>query len=80
MLNLYYRFRPSSWGKGYASEMAAAAVSWAERTRPDQPVEVMTTTENVPSQWVAEKLGFTIVRSVQEDGFINVYMRRVRTT
>ncbi|WP_405162871.1 GNAT family N-acetyltransferase [Nocardia sp. NBC_01499] len=79
VLNLYYRFRPSSWGQGYASEMATAAMSLAERTRPE-PVEVMTTTDNTPSRRVAEKLGFTIVRSAQEDGFTNIYLRRVRNT
>ncbi|WP_225728060.1 MULTISPECIES: GNAT family N-acetyltransferase [unclassified Nocardia] len=77
LLNLYYRFRPSAWGKGFASEMAAAAVAWAERAWPDHPVEIMTTTDNAPSRRVAEKLGFSIVRSVRRDGFTDVHMRRV---
>src|SRR5205807_955739 len=40
VLNLYFRFQPGSWGRGYASEMATAAVSWAERTHPHDPVEI----------------------------------------
>ncbi|MFJ4658083.1 GNAT family N-acetyltransferase [Nocardia sp. NPDC088792] len=79
VLNLYYRFRPRSWGQGYAPEMATAAMSWATRTLPHQPVEILTTTDNTPSRRVAEKLGFTIVRSLQRDGFTDVYMRKVQS-
>ncbi|MFI5782295.1 GNAT family N-acetyltransferase [Nocardia sp. NPDC051570] len=78
VLNLYYRFRPSAWGRGYASEMAAAAVSWAERARPSNPVEIKTTTNNAQSRRLAEKLGFVAVRTVPENGYTDVYLRRER--
>jgi RimJ/RimL family protein N-acetyltransferase len=65
ILNLYYRFRPSAWGCGYASEMAEAAVSWAHRHRPDRPVVIVTRPINAPALRVAEKLGF--VRYAQRD-------------
>ena len=58
ILNLYYRFRPSAWGNGYAPEMGAVAVDWARRERPDRPVVIVTRPVNVPAQRVAEKLGF----------------------
>lgn len=60
-LNLFYRFSPAHWGRGYAPEMARAAVSWASRARPERPVVILTDLENRPSQRVAEKLGFVRV-------------------
>jgi RimJ/RimL family protein N-acetyltransferase len=57
-LNLFYRFRPRHWGRGYAPEMARAAIDWARRVRPDRPVTIITDPGNAPSQRVAEKLGF----------------------
>ncbi|MCE6997865.1 GNAT family N-acetyltransferase [Saccharothrix sp. S26] len=59
--NLFYRFRPRHWGRGYAPEMARAAVDWAGRARPDRPVVVITDPDNAPSQRVTEKLGFAHV-------------------
>jgi len=57
-LNLFYRFRPRHWGRGYAPEMARAAIELADRARPDRPVVIVTDLANKPSQRVAEKLGF----------------------
>ncbi len=59
--NLFYRFRPRHWGRGYAPEMARTAVDWARRARPDRPVTIITDPGNAPSQRVAEKLGFAHV-------------------
>ncbi|QFZ22944.1 GNAT family N-acetyltransferase [Saccharothrix syringae] len=61
VLNLSYRFRPRHWGRGYAPEMARAAVDWASRSRPGRPVVITTVPDNAPSQRVAEKLGFAHV-------------------
>ncbi|GLZ42663.1 GNAT family N-acetyltransferase [Actinokineospora sp. NBRC 105648] len=61
-LNLYYRFRPSSWGHGYAPEMARAAMDLAARQLPRLAVWIVTTVENTPARRVAEKLGFTEFR------------------
>jgi len=60
-LNLFYRFTPAHWGRGYATEMARAAVAWADSERPEWPVVVLTDPDNKPSQRVAEKLGFVVV-------------------
>lgn len=57
-LNLFYRFTPAAWGRGYAPEMGRAALEWAERDHPDRPVVIVTQPLNKPAQRVAEKLGF----------------------
>jgi RimJ/RimL family protein N-acetyltransferase len=73
-LNLFYRFTPSHWGFGYATEMARAAVTWAEEFRPDRPVVILTGLDNKPSQRVAEKVGF--VRTGDTDhGTLHVHRR-----
>ncbi|RJQ67604.1 N-acetyltransferase [Pseudonocardiaceae bacterium YIM PH 21723] len=58
-LNLYYRFRPSAWGKGYALEMARAAAEWARRERPAEPIVVITAPDNEPAIRLAVRLGLT---------------------
>ena len=80
VLNLYYRFRPSAWGRGYAAEMAAAAVEWAGEHRPHRPVVVITRPENVPSQRVAEKLGFRRYLERDTRGFVEWLYRLPVTT
>ncbi|RKT57248.1 GNAT family N-acetyltransferase [Saccharothrix australiensis] len=79
-LNLFYRFRPAHWGRGYATEMARAAVEWADRARPDRPVVIITDPDNEPSQRVARKLGFTHAGdSITIDGPVLVYRREEAT-
>ncbi|MCP2166974.1 GNAT family N-acetyltransferase [Goodfellowiella coeruleoviolacea] len=58
VLNLYYRFSPAAWGKGYAPEMAAAALDWADRALPQLPVVIITQPTNSAAVRVAHKLGF----------------------
>ncbi|MFB9907890.1 GNAT family N-acetyltransferase [Allokutzneria oryzae] len=76
-LNLYYRFRPSAWGKGYAPEMARAAVDWARESRPDEPVLIMTKHDNVPAIRVAEKIGFVLLGETELEGAPAVVFRDV---
>ncbi|WP_433264448.1 GNAT family N-acetyltransferase [Actinosynnema sp. CS-041913] len=79
-LNLFYRFRPEHWGRGYAPEMARAAIEWADRVRPDRPVVIITDLDNTPSQRVAEKLGFAHAGdSITVDGPVLVYRRQEAT-
>ncbi len=57
VLNTYYRFDPAAWGRGYATEMVAAALALARRLMPDVPVVVRTRPENDAARAVAEKVG-----------------------
>lgn len=52
------------WGRGYATEAATAAISWAFNTRPDL-TEVISVIlpDNQRSIRVAERLGMTIART-----------------
>ncbi|QFU86525.1 GNAT family N-acetyltransferase [Amycolatopsis sp. YIM 10] len=76
LLNLYYRFRASSWGKGYATEMAEAAVEWAEREVPERPVVISVALINKPSRRVAEKLGFKPYSEEDYQGQRSIHYRR----
>ncbi len=57
VLNTYYRFAPSAWGNGYATEMAGAALALAKRLLPELPMIVRTRSANLAARGVAEKLG-----------------------
>ena len=56
-LNLYYRFTPAVWGRGYATEAAAEAIKVGRTARPDLPILARTRPANKASIRVAEKLG-----------------------
>lgn len=66
ILNLFYRFDPSSWGYGIASEAACAVVDWATAHLPDYPVIARVHPENLASQRVAARAG--LVRAEHLDG------------
>src|SRR5258708_11738405 len=57
VLNLYYRFTPSAWGQGYATELARTAVSLARIYLPQWPVVARTRANNIPSIRTAERAG-----------------------
>jgi RimJ/RimL family protein N-acetyltransferase len=59
-----WRLDPGSWGKGYASEGATAALAEAFGTLGLDSVCSIPQTENVRSIRVAERLGMTAVREV----------------
>ncbi|MCI2422086.1 GNAT family N-acetyltransferase [Saccharopolyspora sp. K220] len=75
VLNLAYRFWPSAWGNGYATEMAEAALQWARRNRPHHPVMIVTDADNAPSARVAEKLGFVLHTQRHRDGLPELVFR-----
>ena len=56
-LNLMYRFHPSTWGRGYATEAAAAVVGWAQESLPSEIVVARIRPSNRASQRVAAKVG-----------------------
>ncbi|WP_350339391.1 GNAT family N-acetyltransferase [Paramicrobacterium chengjingii] len=59
VLNLYYRYDPSVWGRGYASEGARCAVRLANRLLSTFPVVAYTTPDNIGSQRTALAAGLT---------------------
>jgi RimJ/RimL family protein N-acetyltransferase len=76
VLNLYYRFLPSSWGNGYATEMCAAALRAAEQVDPALPVSIVTSLDNAASLALAEKLGFAEYGRRVTGAFEEVLLRR----
>jgi [ribosomal protein S5]-alanine N-acetyltransferase len=66
VLNVYYRFDPSTWGRGYASEMVAAAVELA----PPLPLVARVRPANEPSARVALRAGFERRPELDEDDLV----------
>lgn len=54
--NLYFRFRPSAWGHGYASEMAKEACRFAFEELDLQQVTALVRLDNLPSIRLLERL------------------------
>nr|WP_090759093.1 GNAT family N-acetyltransferase [Nonomuraea maritima] len=65
VLNLYYRFRPSAWGHGYAVELAGAALRVGKGLG---PVVAVIRDVNAPSHRVAERAGMRKVRTIPYGG------------
>ncbi|MBD0695035.1 hypothetical protein BG452_18840 [Streptomyces sp. CBMA123] len=57
VFNLYYRFRPSAWGQGYAAEACRAAMAEALPRFPGIPVTALIRADNLPSRRLAGRLG-----------------------
>lgn len=55
--NLYYRFAPSAWGNGYATELGRAAIAAARSVDDGMPVIAWISPDNPESIAVAERLG-----------------------
>lgn len=72
VLNAYYRFDPSAWGNGYATEMTSAAAGLARNLMPDLPIIVRTREANHAARRVAEKLG--LVRAPDLDDHLVTYV------
>ena len=68
-------FARSRWGRGYAPELAAAALDQAFRGLGLDEVVSFTMTTNTASQSVMRKLGFTLDREVEHAGLPHVLFR-----
>ena len=66
--NLYYRFAPEVQGRGYASELARAAVAAANEVDPARPVVAYMLEHNTASWRVAERVGLTRVWAGPDEG------------
>lgn len=60
LIDLGYRFLPSHWGKGYATEAAKACVEYAFNKLRLPRIWLSAAPENAASRHVAEKIGFQI--------------------
>ena len=67
VFNLYYRFAPEAWGRGYAAETAIAAIDLAAEQQ-SRPVVAICREANVPSRRVAERVGMTLAGTVLHSG------------
>jgi [ribosomal protein S5]-alanine N-acetyltransferase len=65
-VELAYFFHPDAWGRGYASELAAASLAFADDVLQLPEVAAFAREENHASRRVLEKAGFTVVRRVPE--------------
>ncbi|MFC5825434.1 GNAT family N-acetyltransferase [Nonomuraea insulae] len=65
VLNLYYRFRPSAWGHGYAVELAQAALVVGKGLG---TVVAVIRDINEPSHRVAERVGMRKDRTIPYGG------------
>lgn len=68
--NLYYRFLPSVWGHGFATEAAREAVEVAQSRQPLLPVIARTRPANEPAVRVAKKAGLHRRTDLDRDGFV----------
>jgi ribosomal-protein-alanine N-acetyltransferase len=63
-IELGYALHPSAWGKGYATELGAACLGWADEVLRLPQVVAFVHPDNAGSRRVLEKLGFLPVRFV----------------
>lgn len=68
VLNLMYRFDPSTWGRGYATEAAGAVLGWALQNLPDRVVLARIRPDNLASQGVARKIGLRRDPTLDDQG------------
>jgi RimJ/RimL family protein N-acetyltransferase len=61
-----YYFHPAVWGRGYASELVSAALEIADQQLQLPKVWAMAHPENLGSQRVLKKRGFSVVRYIPE--------------
>ena len=66
-LDLGYRFRVESWGKGYATEAALACMQYYREHLTHFELHAITHTENEGSRHVLEKVGFQVTEEFDFD-------------
>jgi len=67
-----WALHPDAWGKGYATEVACAALAYGFDTLGMDLIFAITLPDNVASQSVMKRIGLTYRRSVKYKGFKDV--------
>lgn len=75
MVELAWTVEPRMHGKGYATEMAFAAIEWAREMRIEELIALVLPA-NVPSRRVAEKVGCEPAGEVEHAGLPHLLFRR----
>ncbi|MFZ6875543.1 GNAT family N-acetyltransferase [Undibacterium sp. Di27W] len=65
-LNIYFRFAAHTWGKGYATEMAKAALHAAFTILAEDAVYGLVRPANIPSRRTLEKIGMQLFSEVED--------------
>jgi RimJ/RimL family protein N-acetyltransferase len=68
--NLYYRFAPAGWGRGFAAEAAREAIAQARELERHRPVIARTRPTNALAIRVAEAAGLKRRPDLDRDGFV----------
>ncbi|MGI8576941.1 MAG: GNAT family N-acetyltransferase [Nocardioidaceae bacterium] len=68
--NVYYRFSPTVWRRGFATEAAREALAVARTREPLLPVVARTRPSNQPAVRVAERAGLKRRPDLDADGFL----------
>ena len=58
--NLYYRFTPGAWGRGFAAELVTAAIEAARTVDPERPVVAVLLEHDERSRGLAERAGLEL--------------------
>ncbi len=67
-IDLGYRFKPSEWGKGYATEVAQHTLRYGLQNLQLKKIMAHVHIDNIASQKVLEKIGMHYVGEGVEDG------------
>ncbi len=67
-IDLGYRFIKSSWGKGYATEAAKAALQYGHQNLKLEKIIAHAHIDNIASQKILEKIGMQYVGEGMDDG------------
>ncbi|MBI9050095.1 MAG: GNAT family N-acetyltransferase [Anaerolineaceae bacterium] len=66
VLNLYFRFSPAAWGKGYATELGQAAIHSAFHVLDFAEVHALVRPDNLPSCAVLKRLGLQQIGEIDD--------------
>ena len=67
LLNLYFRFKPNFWGKGYANEMANKAIETGFQILNQNKIVATVRSNNLPSIKALEKLGMQLDHKIIDE-------------